>query len=35
MLTARRLAESSGARVTLTDDVDTGVDGVDFVYTDV
>jgi ornithine carbamoyltransferase len=33
--TARRLAESSGARVTLTDDVDTGVDGVDFVYTDV
>ena len=29
------LAEASGARVTITDDIDTGVRGADFVYTDV
>jgi len=33
--TARRLAETSGARVLVTDDVERGVAGVDFVYTDV
>lgn len=32
---AERLAEVSGARITLTDDVAQGVAGVDFVYTDV
>jgi len=32
---ARGLAETSGARVTITDDVDAGVRGADFVYTDV
>ncbi|NJQ13604.1 ornithine carbamoyltransferase [Streptomyces bohaiensis] len=32
---ARRLAEVSGARITLTEDVDEGVAGVDFVATDV
>ena len=33
--TARRLAETSGARVLVTEDVERGVAGVDFVYTDV
>ena len=33
--TARELAERSGGRVTITDDVGTGVADVDFVYTDV
>ena len=32
---ARAIAEESGARITITDDVDEGVRGVDFVYTDV
>lgn len=32
---ARRLAEVSGAGVLVTDDLDTGVAGVDFIYTDV
>lgn len=32
---ARRIAESTGARVTLTEEVDEGVLGADFVYTDV
>ncbi|MFJ1566515.1 ornithine carbamoyltransferase [Streptomyces erythrochromogenes] len=32
---ARRTAESTGARITLTEDVAAGVAGVDFVYTDV
>jgi len=32
---ARRLAEATGARVTLTEDVVEGVAGVDFVHTDV
>lgn len=32
---ARRLAETTGARITVTDDVAAGVAGVDFVYTDV
>jgi ornithine carbamoyltransferase len=32
---AHELANDSGARVTVTDDIATGVDGVDFVYTDV
>ena len=32
---ARNLAKTSGARVTVTDDVATAVVGVDFVYTDV
>jgi ornithine carbamoyltransferase len=32
---ARELAERSGARITLTDDVAEGVRGVDFVHTDV
>ena len=32
---AQRLAEVSGARVLVTDDVEAGVAGVDFVYTDV
>jgi ornithine carbamoyltransferase len=33
--TARAVAERSGARVTVTDDVAAGVRGADFVYTDV
>ncbi|AQP43453.1 ornithine carbamoyltransferase [Tessaracoccus flavus] len=32
---ARHLAERTGARITITDDVASGVAGVDFVYTDV
>jgi ornithine carbamoyltransferase len=32
---ARRIAELTGARVTVTDDVDEGVAGADFVHTDV
>ncbi|XOZ34528.1 ornithine carbamoyltransferase [Halomonadaceae bacterium KBTZ08] len=32
---ARAIAEDTGARVTITDDIDAGVTGVDFVYTDV
>lgn len=32
---ARRLAESTGARITLTEDVAEGVRGVDYVHTDV
>jgi ornithine carbamoyltransferase len=32
---ARRVAEDTGARLTLTEKVDEGVRGVDFVYTDV
>ncbi|WP_405625915.1 ornithine carbamoyltransferase [Streptomyces sp. NBC_00016] len=31
----RELAEHSGARITLTEDVETGVRGADFLYTDV
>ncbi|MFJ5309765.1 ornithine carbamoyltransferase [Streptomyces sp. NPDC088350] len=31
----RELGESSGARITLTEDVDTAVQGVDFLHTDV
>jgi ornithine carbamoyltransferase len=31
----QEIAKSTGARITLTDDPATGVDGVDFVYTDV
>jgi ornithine carbamoyltransferase len=33
--TANELADRSGTRVTITDDIGTGVAGVDFVYTDV
>lgn len=33
--TAREIAERTGARITITDDVAAGVRGVDFVYTDV
>ena len=33
--TAHGLAEESGAQITITDDVAAGVDGVDFVHTDV
>jgi len=33
--TAHRLAVTSGARVLVTDDVEQGVAGVDFLYTDV
>ncbi|WNV87455.1 ornithine carbamoyltransferase [Umezawaea sp. Da 62-37] len=33
--TARELAKTSGARVLVTEDAEQGVDGVDFVYTDV
>ena len=33
--TARRLAESSGARILVTEDVEQGVAAADFVYTDV
>ncbi|HSK26645.1 MAG TPA: ornithine carbamoyltransferase [Jiangellales bacterium] len=32
---AREVAEATGARITLTDDVEEGVGGVDFLYTDV
>ncbi len=32
---ARRLAEGSGAEITITDDIAAGVNGVDIVYTDV
>ena len=32
--TANELADRSGARVTVSDDIATGVAGVDFVYTD-
>lgn len=32
---AQSLAESTGARITITDDVAAGVAGVDFIYTDV
>ncbi|MFI1097645.1 ornithine carbamoyltransferase [Streptomyces sp. NPDC020917] len=32
---ARRLAEGSGARITLTDDVEEGVSGADHIHTDV
>ena len=32
---ARRIAESTGARITITEDLEQGVKGVDFVYTDV
>ncbi len=32
---ARLIAADTGARITLTDDIDTAVRGVDFVYTDV
>jgi ornithine carbamoyltransferase len=33
--TAREIAEDTGARLTITDDVDEGVGGVDYLYTDV
>ena len=33
--TCREIAEETGARLTLTEDVDEGVSGVDFLYTDV
>src|SRR4249919_3096465 len=33
--TCREIAEETGARLTLTDDVDEGVGGADFLYTDV
>lgn len=33
--TAHALAKESGARITITDDIDAGVKGVDFVHTDV
>jgi ornithine carbamoyltransferase len=33
--TCHAIAEETGARLTLTDDVDEGVSGVDFLYTDV
>ncbi len=33
--TCRKIAEETGAKITLTDDVETGVKGVDFLYTDV
>jgi len=32
---AHQIAQQSGARVTVTDDVETGVRGADFIYTDV
>ncbi|GAB4071361.1 ornithine carbamoyltransferase [Ancylobacter sonchi] len=32
---ARQMAAESGARITITDDIDAGVKGVDFVHTDV
>lgn len=33
--TCREIAQDTGARITLTEDVDEGVSGVDFLYTDV
>lgn len=33
--TAERLAADSGAKITITDQIDAGVEGVDFVHTDV
>lgn len=33
--TCRAIADKSGAKITLTDQVEDGVDGVDFLYTDV
>ena len=33
--TCREIAEETGARLTLTEDVDEGVSGVDYLYTDV
>jgi ornithine carbamoyltransferase len=33
--TCRGIAEETGARLTLTEDVDEGVGGVDYLYTDV
>jgi len=33
--TCREIAEETGARLTLTEDVDEGVRGVDYLYTDV
>ena len=33
--TCRAIAEETGARLTLTEDVDEGVNGVDYLYTDV
>ena len=33
--TCRRISEETGARLTLTEDVDAGVKGADFLYTDV
>jgi ornithine carbamoyltransferase len=33
--TARQIADETGARVTLTEDLDEGVTGVDYLYTDV
>ena len=35
LLAARELADRSGARITVTDDVAAGVEGVDVIYTDV
>ena len=35
MATCRSIAEETGARLTLTSDVDEGVTGVDYLYTDV
>ncbi|WOF17341.1 ornithine carbamoyltransferase [Methanoplanus sp. FWC-SCC4] len=35
VLKCREIAEKSGAKLTLTEDLKTGVSGVDFVYTDV
>jgi ornithine carbamoyltransferase len=32
---ARAIAEQTGARITITEDIDSAVQGVDFVYTDV
>nr|MCR5245956.1 ornithine carbamoyltransferase [Bacteroidales bacterium] len=31
----KKIAEETGARVTVTDDVDAGVKGIDFIYTDI
>ena len=31
----RKVAEQTGARITITDDVDAGVKGCDFIYTDI
>ena len=35
METSRKIAEQTGAKLTLTEDVDEGVRGVDFIHTDV